>query len=204
MPLSWSLSVALFTNLTPLKQKNILRYWPEIKGLDAPGAKIINEVLTALIDARKDSSPKVSTGDGQYCRFRDRLYLLKVSKEFDSSINQQQDVIWNTDNPIRLSDGSHLTVEQTVGDGLRAELAPALSVTTRKGGERCKPAGRGHSNSLKKLLQEFNVEPWWRDRAPLLFIDQQLVAVADFWICDGWQAQPGEKSIKIHWHTNSL
>jgi tRNA(Ile)-lysidine synthase len=200
----WSLSVSLFANLTPLKQKNILRYWPEIKGLDAPGAKIINEVLTALIDARKDSSPKVSTGDGQYCRFRDRLYLLKVSKGFNASINQQQDVIWNTDNPIRLSDGSHLTVEQTVGDGLRAELAAALSVTTRKGGERCKPAGRGHSNSLKKLLQEFNVEPWWRDRAPLFFIDQQLVAVADFWICDGWQAQPGEKSIKIHWHTNSL
>ena len=146
----------------------------------------------------------MSTGDGQYCRFRDRLYLLKVSKEFNASINQQQDVIWNTDNPIRLSDGSHLTVEQTVGDGLRAELAPALRVTTRKGGERCKPAGRGHSNSLKKLLQEFDVEPWWRDRAPLFFIDQQLAAVADFWVCDGWQAQPGEKSIKIHWHTNSL
>ena len=200
----WSLSVSLFANLTPLKQKNILRYWPEIKGLDAPGAKIINEVLTALIDARKDSSPKVSTGDGQYCRFRDRLYLLKVSKGFDASVNQQEDFIWDTDNPISLSDGSHLTVEQTVGDGLRAELAAALSVTTRKGGERCKPAGRGHSNSLKKLLQEFDVEPWWRDRAPLFFIDQQLAAVADFWVCDGWQAQPGEKSIKIHWHTNSL
>ena len=200
----WSLSISLFSNLTQLKQKNVLRYWPEIKGLNAPGAKVINEVLVALIDARQDGSPKVSICDGQYCRFRDRLYLLKVSEEADSSIEQQKDLIWNIDNPFNLSDGSHLTVEQTVGDGLRADLAAALSVTIRKGGERCKPAGRGHSNSLKKLLQEFNVEPWWRDRAPLFFIDQQLVAVADFWICDGWEAQPGEKSIKIHWHTNSL
>ena len=146
----------------------------------------------------------VSLGNGQYRRFRNRLYLLKVSKEVDSSASQQKEVIWNIDNPVSLSDGTYLSAEKTVGDGLRAELAATLNVVTRKGGERCKPAGREHSNSLKKLLQEFNVEPWWRDRAPLFFIDQQLVAVGNFWVCDGWQAKPGEKSIKIHWHANSL
>jgi tRNA(Ile)-lysidine synthase len=200
----WSLSVPLFNNLTPLKQKNLLRYWPQLKGLDCPGAKVINEVLVALIHARQDSVPMVSLGNGQYRRFRNRLYLLKVSKEVDSSASQQKEVIWNIDNPVSLSDGTHLSAEKTVGDGLRAELAATLNVVTRKGGERCKPAGREHSNSLKKLLQEFNVEPWWRDRAPLFFIDQQLVAVGNFWVCDGWQAKPGEKSIKIHWHANSL
>jgi tRNA(Ile)-lysidine synthase len=200
----WSLSVPLFNNLTPLKQKNLLRYWPQLKGLDSPGAKVINEVLVALIHARQDSVPMVSLGNGQYRRFRNRLYLLKVSKEIDSSASQQKEVIWNIDNPISLSDGTHLSAEKTVGDGLRAELAATLNVVTRKGGERCKPAGREHSNSLKKLLQEFNVEPWWRDRAPLFFIDQQLVAVGNFWVCEGWQAKPSEKSIKIHWHANSL
>lgn len=200
----WSLSIPLFDNLTPLKQKNILRYWPQLKGLDSPGAKVINEVLVALIHARQDSVPKVSLGNGQYRRFRDRLYLLNVSNEIDSPVSQQKDLIWKVDNPVSLSDGSHLAAEQTVGDGLRAELVVTLTVTTRKGGERCKPAGRGHSNSLKKLLQEFNVEPWWRDRTPLFFIDKQLVAVGNFWVCDGWQAKPSEKSIKIHWHANSL
>jgi len=200
----WSLSIPLFDNLTPLKQKNVLRYWPQLKGLDSPGTKVINEVLVALIHARQDSVPKVSVGNGQYRRFQDRLYLLKVSNEIDSLGSPQKELIWEINNPVSLSDGSHVTAEKTVGDGLRAELAATLTVATRKGGERCKPAGRGHSNSLKKLLQEFNVEPWWRDRTPLFFIDQELVAVGDFWVCDGWQAKPNEKSIKIHWHANSL
>ena len=77
----------------------------------------------------------VSLGNGQYRRFRNRLYLLKVSKEVDSSASQQKEVIWNIDNPVSLSDGTHLSAEKTVGDGLLAELAATLNVVTRKGGE---------------------------------------------------------------------
>jgi len=39
---------------------------------------------------------------------------------------------------------------------------------------------------------------------PLIYVDQQIVAVADLWVCEGWQAKPRETGIKIHWHDNSL
>jgi tRNA(Ile)-lysidine synthase len=87
---------------------------------------------------------------------------------------------------------------------LRMPQSGTLRIGNRRGGEHCHPAGRSHSNSLKKCLQEFGLEPWWRDRVPLIFLDQQLIAVADLWVCENWQVQPEEIGIKIHWHDNSL
>jgi len=54
----------------------------------------------------------------------------------------------------------------------------------RQGGERCRPKGRQHSQTLKKLLQEYQVETWLRDRVPLLYCNDELVAVGDFWVND--------------------
>jgi tRNA(Ile)-lysidine synthase len=35
---------------------------------------------------------------------------------------------------------------------------------------------------LKKLLQEEAIVPWMRSRIPLLYVADELVAVADLWI----------------------
>jgi tRNA(Ile)-lysidine synthase len=69
----------------------------------------------------------------------------------------------------------------------------------RRGGERCQPDGRRHSQSLKKLLQEAGLPPWWRDRLPLLWCGDELAAVADLWICEGYAAAPGEAGWLLHW-----
>jgi tRNA(Ile)-lysidine synthase len=44
------------------------------------------------------------------------------------------------------------------------------------------PFERHHSQTLKNLLQEFRLEPWLRDRVPLVLSGDQLVAVADLWV----------------------
>ncbi len=74
-----------------------------------------------------------------------------------------------------------------------------LRVDLRQGGERCRPVGRRHSQVLKKLLQEHRLEPWLRDRVPLLYSDDCLVAVGDLWVCDGYTAAPGEKGYELVW-----
>jgi tRNA(Ile)-lysidine synthase len=59
--------------------------------------------------------------------------------------------------------------------------AAALRVRFRRGGERIRLPGRGHSHSLKKLLQERGVPPWLRERLPLVYEGEgegeRLVAV---------------------------
>jgi len=49
------------------------------------------------------------------------------------------------------------------------------------GGECFKPLGYNHSRPLKKWFQETGVPPWLRGRIPLLYRDEQLVAVGDLW-----------------------
>ena len=89
------------------------------------------------------------------------------------------------------------------GSGIKANIGP-LVIRYRQGGERCKPFGRDHSNSLKKLLQEYAVPPWWRDSVPLLYSGNTLVAVADLWVCDGWNAKSDEPGLEINWQVNHL
>ncbi|MEJ2418130.1 MAG: tRNA lysidine(34) synthetase TilS [Exilibacterium sp.] len=74
-----------------------------------------------------------------------------------------------------------------------------VEVRWRCGGERCRPEGRLHSQTLKKLLQEYGLEPWLRDRVPLVYIDGELAAVADLWVCAAFAAAPGEPGVHLQW-----
>jgi tRNA(Ile)-lysidine synthase len=58
-----------------------------------------------------------------------------------------------------------------------------LTVRFRLGGECCRPRGRVHHHDLKKLFQEAGVPPWERDRIPLVYIGERLVAVIGYWTC---------------------
>jgi len=198
----WSLDLARMVELEPLRQKNLLRYWPEIYGLAALGQTFIDEVISSLLSAREDSEPKVLRADLQLCRYRQRLYLLRRSGRAKADLGLC--LFWSGDEPLVLPDGNLLITEPTLGEGLRLNNVERLEVRFRQGGERCQPLGREHSNSLKKLLQEYGLEPWWRERVPLFYIDQHLVAVANLWVCEGWQAGAEIEGLKILWQTNSL
>ena len=77
--------------------------------------------------------------------------------------------------------------------GIRTEvLAQGLSVRFRSGGEKIRPLGHKRSHKLKKLLQQEGVVPWMRDKIPLLYRDDKLVAVADFWIAAEFAEERGK------------
>ena len=198
----WSLDLTEFVNLESLRQRNVLRYWPEVHGLPALGQTLIDEVMSSLLTAREDSEPKVMRGDLQICRYRQRLYLLKLSGRPKADLDLC--LFWSGDQPLVLPDGNLLSAERGLGEGLRVDNIDRLTLRFRRGGERCQPVGREHSNSLKKLLQEYGLEPWWREPVPLFYIDEQLVAVGDLWVCQDWQAEPEKEGLKIIWQTNSL
>ena len=75
----------------------------------------------------------------------------------------------------------------------------ALQVHFRRGGEELQPAGAAHHRKLKKLLQDAGVLPWWRDRVPLIYAGEQLVAVGDLWIAEEFAARDSEEALRIVW-----
>ncbi|HDX8437022.1 TPA: tRNA lysidine(34) synthetase TilS, partial [Aeromonas dhakensis] len=60
-----------------------------------------------------------------------------------------------------------------------------------------KPVGRGGSRRLKKLLQEYGVPSWQRGRIPILYYGEQVVAVGELFLCDGFMTQ--EPGLAWHW-----
>jgi tRNA(Ile)-lysidine synthase len=99
---------------------------------------------------------------------------------------------------LRLAGLGELRAAPVDGAGLRADRE--YRVCNRRGGERCRPAGRAHSQTLKKLLQEYEVPPWLRDRLPLIWCGDELAAVGDLWICEGFQAPAGVPGLRLEWH----
>ena len=196
----WSISIQALLCLSPIRQKNCLRYWSELQGLMAPGVTIIDEVLTSVLTARQDACPEVAWQSQRWSRFKDRLYLLKESSQ---AVNPEQIFSWNLQKKLKLQDGSYLRVSQQMGCGIKSTVKQ-VEVRFRQGGERCKPAGRRHSNTLKKLLLEYEMVPWLRDKVPLLYVDEQLIAVGDLWVCEDWLAGSKEMGQMIFWQVDSV
>ena len=106
---------------------------------------------------------------------------------------------WDTRSDLVLPDGSKLTMTVEQGQGLRVPQNSEVEVCFRGGGERCKPVGRNGSNTLKKLFQEYGLEPWLRNRVPLIYIQNQLAAVGDLWVCEEFSVAAGEQGIVLQW-----
>jgi tRNA(Ile)-lysidine synthase len=140
--------------------------------------------------------PCVDWDDIEVRRHRDLLYCLPRMPEVDP-----QEVEWSWSSPLTLCNGSGLLrAEIAHGRGLAlARLPPRFSVRQRIGGESLRLPGRSHHRELKKLLQEAHVLPWWRDRIPLLFAGEALIAVADFWIAGDYAASRDEEGVRIVW-----
>lgn len=155
------------------QQKHTLRHWISHKAWPAPSQRQLEQILH-ILDAKADARPVVKLAAYEFRRYHDRLYLLPTLSDIDRLAVYQ----WPLSQDLSLDDGSVLSCEVK---GVHKDTV--LSVRYRQGGERCQPQDRQHSQSLKKLLQEYHLEPWLRDRAPLLYVDDELVAVADLFYC---------------------
>jgi tRNA(Ile)-lysidine synthase len=90
-----------------------------------------------------------------------------------------------------------LRLEPGADRGVDPALVEAgLTLRWRVGGERLKPAADRPTRTLKKLLQESSILPWMRDRLPLLYAGDRLVAVADRFLAEDASASPG---VRVRW-----
>jgi len=92
-----------------------------------------------------------------------------------------------------------LGAKAAMGEGLdAARLAgKTLRVGFRQGGESLRPKGRKETHSLKHLLQEAGAPPWQRERIPLLWLGDELIAVAGFWVSDEFSAKADAPGITL-------
>jgi tRNA(Ile)-lysidine synthase len=192
-PLVQALPLEKVLGLSEVRQKNLLRYCLQQRGLPLPTSAQLQAVLDEVMDAAEDADPRVQWGGIEARRFRGQLYIFSVLPAFEGG----RVCSWLPSEVLTLEGSGQLFSEPVTGVGLRS--GHALTVRFRHGGERCQPAGRSGSQTLKKLFQEYAVPTWLRDRVPLIYVDNELAAVAGYWVCEAYLARQGEAGISIHW-----
>ncbi|WP_160154056.1 tRNA lysidine(34) synthetase TilS [Microbulbifer sp. ALW1] len=187
-PFGHSIDLVNFSALTKARRKNLLRGWLGRVGSVMPEAAHLDEALRQA-EAADDAVPEVTLGERVLRRYRDRLFLtpqLQPLNGFDggeAKWNGKWNGQWDGSGELILPGSWALAPSQgwPVAD---------YQVRFRVGGERAKPRERHHSQTLKKLLQEYGLPPWLRDRVPLVYRGEALVAVGDLFTTPDGPSQP--------------
>ena len=92
-----------------------------------------------------------------------------------------------------------LTLDTVHGQGLARQSLNQLSIRFSCGGERFQLCGRRHRQSLKKLLYNMGLPPWERQRVPLLYSAETLIAVAGLGISAPHRVPYNEVGYVLQW-----
>lgn len=185
-----SLDVALLAELSPARQKNLLRYWLLRHAIRLPDQRHLHSLL-AQLSAAADSQPTVLLDGVQLRRSSGRLWLLPaggVPAGIDQPLAQLADTPLTAGNGrLRLQPGTAIAPRQG-----------AWRIGYRRGGEQIKLPGRPRQ-SLKDLFQQAGIPAWLRPAVPLLYCDDQLISVAGRWTAEGVDAGIGEAGFSVCW-----
>ncbi len=155
-----SILISKFILFNKSRQKNILRYYIDKLNFTLPSEKILTEILK-ICKAKKDKNPVVSWSNTECRRYKNHLFMISPIKQRLAELSDEERT-WCTKNLSFNMDEKN------------------IHITYRKGGEKFKPNHSKHTRTLKNLFQEWKIPVWLRDKIPLIYYNQQLIAVAGY------------------------
>jgi tRNA(Ile)-lysidine synthase len=210
-----SLSISKLEKLSSARLLNVLRYWIsqsiafKTSALKASITRnLLEELEQSFVYAQRDSKAVIVFSGYVFRKYQDTLYLLKPSLSKEAMIEVcNTELIWNPSQDleikslaIKLEHSQRTNTDTSKTERLKTNLLKEkLTVSFRQGGEIFHPAKRKHSQRLKKLLQEKNVPPWERGLMPLIYFNDELIAVVGLWVSKQYAASEGEEgwSVKV-------
>ena len=188
-PATDSLCVTGWLALDPALRDPLLDHWLHQRGLRAP-TTAQREQLERQSRARPDQVPRICWPGAELRIWKGRLWAMTPRRTPPSDWQ----ATWRGE-PLQLPDGGTLTLQPE-----RTRLPAPLTLRLRRGGERIKPLGDPHTRDVRDLFQQAQVPPWQRAACPLLYLDDDLVAVADRWISARGAAVFTQAGAQPRWH----
>jgi tRNA(Ile)-lysidine synthase len=185
------LQLAILQNLSPARQRNVLRLWIKQLALTLPSTAQLARLQEDVLHAAPDRQPVLRWEGGEIRRYRDQLHVIPPLPAVPTNC-----LTWRFPELLELPLGS-LRAIPTRGRGLRLKEGTLLNVQFRQGGEQLKLRGQHHS--LKKLLQITSLPTWLRAYLPLIYWEQQLIAVPEVAIDDDFLSKTGEQAWILEW-----
>jgi len=186
-----------------IRQRNILRRWLALSNISMPTTAQLKVLQEEVILAQKSADPVLHLGNMSIRRYQSGLYLVPALKRIPQTKEWTWDLSTVFNLPQRLGTLMTKAIEKPGGISIQKLGSNNVTVRFRQGGERMHPSKRSRGTSLKHLFQEWQVPPWQRDRWPLIFLNEQLVAVVNIDVARNVAAEKNEKGFQIVWQSSS-
>jgi tRNA(Ile)-lysidine synthase len=176
----------------------VLRRWIALFDVTMPSREQLQRLWEEVALSRDDAEPQLQLRQYQIRRFRRRLYLLPPMDDLRDLC-----LSWSLAAPLTLPDGLGVLVSGEGNICLRPPQ-PEQKVSIRFTVQgKLRILGRTHSRSIKKLWQELGIPPWQRERIPLIYYDDQLIAALGAFVCEAGQTPEGQHPWRLHWRKNN-
>lgn len=194
------LDVERLTQLSDARAANALRVWLAGRGLRAPSAAALAEMLDQLLHASPSAQIALL-----HERRTLRLYRGRVSIDAGGGKGTGfRTLRWHGEARIDVPEWNgvlHFTAGQEPGFDPVSLRAGPLVVRARRGGERMRMRADGPSRTLKNLYQEAGIAAWQRPRLPLVYLGERLLFAAGLGAnaATVTEAPAGGETIRLHW-----
>lgn len=198
------LSIDRLKRLSSPRLLNVLRYWVINSLAEQPTRKLLQELEKSLIYSSAGAKPSLAFLGFAFKKFQNNLYLLETKKLSINLTMLATKLDWLPPAVLKIA---ALNIQLKVVDMVASDSSKnllnnelqnkMLAICFRQGGENFHPAGRQHSQRLKKLFQEAGIAPWERDVTPLLYYNDELIAVIGHWLSKKHLADDGQAGWQI-------
>ena len=176
-PDGYSLPIEGLLALSSARCRNLLRYFMVSHQFSLPSAATLQRIIDEVCLAAEDSMPMIQWQGIEVRRYRGEVYFLAPLQSTDAL----QSVLSTKPDNVMLSESCCLTWSLVDNLGIsQAMFDDGLRIGFRQGGEKIQLQGQQHHKSLKQLCQQWAIPPWQRDRIPLLFYHNELIAVVGY------------------------
>ena len=176
---------------------NLIRWWLGVNKIMMPSKKTMNELYKQIKDVKRDALLNIDISKSMSIKaYHDELFLVEKTIKIDP-----YELIWRGEQEVELPCKTKLTFKKSLGAGFSLSKvgSKTLTIQNRNGGESFKPKNNQPTRTLKYLLQTSNIPPWKRHLMPLIFSENDLVAVPNFGIHYKFQANKDEIGWEVDW-----
>lgn len=193
-----SLNISAMTSMSVQRRQALLRRWLAEQGVRMPSRDQLQRIWDEVALSREDAAPQLQLNHLSVRRFRQRLYVLPPMSSLQHVV-----LPWDTCSPLELPDGlGYLQASEYLANdagNIRLPLdSERVSVRFQATGM-IEKAGRQHARQSKKLWQELNVPPWQRERIPLIYYNEQLMAAPGLFVTRQALAEANAPQWRVVW-----
>ncbi|PHM66561.1 hypothetical protein Xsto_01174 [Xenorhabdus stockiae] len=195
-----SMSILPLETFSEAKRNALLRRWLSRYGVKMPSREQLQRIWAEVALSRQDAEPSFRLGQLDIRRYRQHLWLVPQYQSLSGIVIQ-----WNTKQELQLPDGLGVLFisedKETEREAVNIRLPRNDERVTIRFGIQANISivGRQHSRHSKKLWQEFGIAPWLRERTPLLYYDDKLIAALNVFVTKEGQCLADERQLSVLW-----